>query len=114
MPFQETCRMEQRIGMLADYDAGHWSVSDLCRRYEVSRDTFYAWRARRAGGEADWFTTDRMRPDRARTARTRRSRTRWWRCAGGFPIWVRASSWRFWRRGTLGRIGRRPRRSATF
>jgi transposase InsO family protein len=47
--------MEQRIGMLADYDAGHWSVSDLCRRYEVSRDTFYAWRARRAGGEADWF-----------------------------------------------------------
>ena len=57
MPFQETCRMEQRIGMLADYDAGHWSVSDLCRRYEVSRDTFYAWRARRAGGEADSHAT---------------------------------------------------------
>ena len=42
MPFVETCRMEQRIGMLAEYDAGHWSVSDLCRRYGVSRDTFYA------------------------------------------------------------------------
>ena len=55
MPFQETCRMEERVGMLSDYDAGHWSVSELCRRYGVSRDTFYAWRARRVGGEADWF-----------------------------------------------------------
>ena len=55
MPFTETCRMEERVGMLADYDAGHWSVSDLCRRYGVSRDTFYAWRARRASGAPDWF-----------------------------------------------------------
>ena len=55
MPFKETCRMEERVGMLAEYDSGHWSVSELCRRRGVSRDTFYAWRARRASGEADWF-----------------------------------------------------------
>lgn len=55
MPFTETCRMAERVGMLADYDAGDWSVSDLCRRYGVSRDTFYAWRARRASGATDWF-----------------------------------------------------------
>ncbi|WP_246164163.1 integrase core domain-containing protein [Blastochloris sulfoviridis] len=47
--------MEQRIRMLSDYDTGAWSVSELCRRYEVSRDTFHAWRARRASGAADWF-----------------------------------------------------------
>ena len=55
MPFAETCRMEERVRMLSDYDARCWSVADLCRRYGVSRDTFYAWRARRGSGDADWF-----------------------------------------------------------
>ena len=55
MPFAETCRLEQRIQMLSDFDTGHWSVSELCRRYGVSRDTFYAWRARRESGAAGWF-----------------------------------------------------------
>ncbi len=44
MPFVETCRMEERVSMLAEYDTGIFGVSDLCRRYGVSRDTFYAWR----------------------------------------------------------------------
>jgi transposase InsO family protein len=60
MPFKETCRMEERVGMLAEYDSGHWSVSELCRRHGVSRETFYAWRARRASGrasgDANWFS----------------------------------------------------------
>jgi transposase InsO family protein len=55
MPFRETCRMEERIRMLIEYDTGNWSVSDLCRRYDICRDTFYEWRARRASGAPDWF-----------------------------------------------------------
>lgn len=55
MPFWETCRVEERIRMLTDYDTGNWSVSELCRRYGVCRDTFYVWRERRERGEADWF-----------------------------------------------------------
>lgn len=55
MPFAETCRMEERIRMLSDYDTGNWSVSELCRRYGVCRDTFYAWRWRRELGAPDWF-----------------------------------------------------------
>ena len=55
MPFRETRRMEERVRMLLDYDTGQWSVSDLCRRYGVSRDTFYAWRARRESCAVDWF-----------------------------------------------------------
>ncbi len=47
--------MEERIRMLSDYDTGNWSVSDLCRRYDVCRDTFYAWRQRRDSSAADWF-----------------------------------------------------------
>jgi transposase InsO family protein len=55
MPFREQSRLEQRVAMLADYDAGVFSVSELCRAYEVSRPTFYAWLGRRAAGAADWF-----------------------------------------------------------
>jgi transposase InsO family protein len=55
MPFAETCRMEERIRMLLDYETGNWGVSELCRRYGVCRDTFYEWRRRRASGAADWF-----------------------------------------------------------
>ncbi len=69
MPFMETCRMEERIRMLADHDTGHWSVSDLCRRYGVSRDTFYAWRARRASGDGEWFR-DRSHAPRSCPHRT--------------------------------------------
>ncbi|WP_420132924.1 helix-turn-helix domain-containing protein, partial [Rhodopseudomonas sp.] len=50
MPFVEICRMDQRVQMLSDYASGNWSVSDLCRRYGVSRDTFYEWRRRRDSG----------------------------------------------------------------
>lgn len=55
MPFKETCRMERRVMMLADYDTGVFSVTELCARYGVSRDTFYFWAARRASGVDDWF-----------------------------------------------------------
>jgi transposase InsO family protein len=55
MPFKETCRMEERVRMLADYDSGNWSVSELCQRYGVCRDTFYEWRMRRESGDAGWF-----------------------------------------------------------
>jgi transposase InsO family protein len=55
MPFVETCRVEQRVRMLADYDTGNWSVTELCARSQVCRDTFYEWRRRRASGEEQWF-----------------------------------------------------------
>lgn len=55
MGFRESCRMEERVGMLSDYDSGLWSVTDLCRRYGVSRETFYVWRARREAGGDGWF-----------------------------------------------------------
>lgn len=55
MPFRETGQMEERIRMFLDYDSGNWSVSELCRRYEVCRDTFYEWRKRRESGDLAWF-----------------------------------------------------------
>src|SRR5437868_5783192 len=51
----ETCAMQERVRMLSDYDQRHWSVAELCRRYGVSRDTFYEWRTRRDSGGPQWF-----------------------------------------------------------
>lgn len=55
MPFRELGRLEQRIAMFEDYDTGAYSVSELCRDYGVSRETFYAWSRRRVLGDAAWF-----------------------------------------------------------
>jgi transposase InsO family protein len=55
MPFVESSRMEQRIGLLSDYDSGAFSVTALCERYGIDRSTFYLWLSRRSGGDTHWF-----------------------------------------------------------
>ena len=47
--------MEERIGLMRDYQTGVFTVSDLCRRYGISRETFYVWKRRLEGGEERWF-----------------------------------------------------------
>jgi transposase InsO family protein len=55
MPFRETGRMEERVRMFLEYESGNWSVSDICRRHGISRDTFYEWRKRKKSGDPSWF-----------------------------------------------------------
>lgn len=55
MPFKETCRVEERIALMRDYESGAFSVVELCRRHGISRETFYVWKRRREGGEERWF-----------------------------------------------------------
>lgn len=55
MPFREIHVMEERIAMLREYDAGFLSISALTARYGISRETFYVWHRRRAGGDPAWF-----------------------------------------------------------
>ena len=50
MPFKETCRVEERISMLREYDTGLLSAREVAERYGVSRSTFYFWHGRRASG----------------------------------------------------------------
>lgn len=47
--------MEERVRMMLEYDTGNWSVSQLCERYGVCRDTFYEWRKRRNSAAPEWF-----------------------------------------------------------
>src|SRR5262250_3234515 len=55
MPFKETCPMEERIALFRDYETGVFTVSELCRRHGISRETFYVWKRRRESGNPRWF-----------------------------------------------------------
>ena len=49
----ETNVVDERCQFVRDFASGHWSMSELCERYEVSRPTGYKWLARhRAEGDA--------------------------------------------------------------
>jgi transposase InsO family protein len=47
--------MEERVAMFRDWDSGAFTVTDLVRRYGVSRETFYVWKRRRESGQERWF-----------------------------------------------------------
>lgn len=55
MPFRESSPVEQRIGLFREYDTGVFTVTELCARHGVSRETFYVWERRRASGDPQWF-----------------------------------------------------------
>jgi transposase InsO family protein len=55
MPFKETCRVEERIALMRAYESGAFTVSELCARSGISRETFYVWKRRLEAGDARWF-----------------------------------------------------------
>ena len=50
MPWQETDPVNQRERFIDDYAHGLYSMTELCARYSVSRQTGYKWLARYDGG----------------------------------------------------------------
>ncbi len=54
MPFKETCPVEEHIALFRDYETGVFTVTGLCRRYGVGRETFYVWKRRRDSGAPRW------------------------------------------------------------
>jgi hypothetical protein len=50
MPWMETTVSDERARFVRDFESGHWSMTELCERYVVSRPTGYKWVARRVGG----------------------------------------------------------------
>jgi transposase InsO family protein len=104
MPFLETSRMECRVQMLLEYDTGLWSVSELSRRYGVSRDTFYFWQARRERGRErgaeSWFQDRSHAPHRCAWRVGEAEREAIVELRGKFPHWgsrkLRAELQRVW------------------
>jgi putative transposase len=53
MPWMETQTLDQRQQFIDALESGHWSMSELCARFGVSRPTGYKWATRyRTGGRA--------------------------------------------------------------
>lgn len=68
MGWREMSTMEQRVRFLMEYAESGDSVTELCERYEISRQTGYKWIARgEAGGEAALADRSR-RPHHSPTA----------------------------------------------
>lgn len=55
MPFRESSPMEEGVALFREYETGAFSVTDLCARHGISRETFYVWKRRRESGESHWF-----------------------------------------------------------
>ena len=49
MPWKETCAMEQRQAFIDAWLSGEFAMSELCRRFEISRPTGYKWLTRFRG-----------------------------------------------------------------
>jgi len=67
----ETNVVKERLAFVHDLESGHWSMSELCERYGVSRPTGYKWLARhQAGGEGldDRSCAPHRRPHRTSDA----------------------------------------------
>jgi hypothetical protein len=48
----ETNVADERRQFVRDFESGHWSMTELCERFGVTRPTGYKWVARhRAGGD---------------------------------------------------------------
>ena len=45
MPFRETSPAAERIALMREFETGVFTVSELCRRHGISRETFYVWTA---------------------------------------------------------------------
>jgi putative transposase len=43
MPWREICPMDERVGFIVEVVRGELSMTELCRRYEISRKTGYKW-----------------------------------------------------------------------
>ncbi len=43
MPWTETNAVNERTRFIVDYQRGHYSMSELCERYGISRPTGYKW-----------------------------------------------------------------------
>jgi len=46
MPWKETCAMNERLGFVLEFERGEETLSELCRRFGISRKTGYKFLAR--------------------------------------------------------------------
>jgi putative transposase len=60
----ETNVVKERLAFVRDLESGHWSMTELCERYGVTRPTGYKWRARHQAGGSTALTDRSRAPQR--------------------------------------------------
>ena len=65
MPWREESLMQLRESLVADYESGAWTATELAELYRVSRKTLYKWVARFAGGGRGALADRSRRPRRS-------------------------------------------------
>ena len=71
----ETNVVKERVAFVRDLESGHWSMTELCERYGVTRPTGYKWLARHQAGGRPALTDRSRAPQRCRIARVQRWRS---------------------------------------
>jgi len=69
MPWEEMTRMEQRARFVEEFDSALYTVTELCRRYGISRKAGYKW-LNRWGQEGEQGLQDRSRAPKSSPGRT--------------------------------------------
>src|SRR5258708_30872715 len=56
MPWRESSVMEEKLRFVVEYELGERTMTELCQRYEISRETGHVWlrRHRGSGVEGLW------------------------------------------------------------
>ena len=60
----ETNVVKERLAFVHDLESGHWSMTELCERYGVSRPTGYTWLERHQAGGGVGLTDRSRAPQR--------------------------------------------------
>jgi putative transposase len=68
MPWKTTTQQEQRFDLVRQIQSGHWSITQVCRRFHISRPTAYKWLRR--------FRTGRLKALQDRSRRPKHVRGR--------------------------------------
>src|SRR5690242_17256296 len=67
MPWKETCVIDERTKMIGEYLSGNYSVSELARRWGISRRIVYKWIERYeedpSRGLRDWSRAPHHHPN---------------------------------------------------
>ena len=65
MPWQELSPMDLRMRFILEWQAGCWTMTELCADYQISRKTGYKWIARYEGGGPCGLQDRSRRPQRS-------------------------------------------------
>src|SRR3954447_21303170 len=65
MPWKETCAVDQRVALLADWLRKEWTMTELAARYAISRKTAYKWVGRYEADGAGGLVEHSRAPQRS-------------------------------------------------